>query len=155
SLEAQHWLKSPEAAALGFSERVMTLVEASRAEAQARSARRRKILTYALGALCLMALVAAGTAWRQSQKATAEKQIATKQKQIATKQKQIAIAQSAKASRLREVAEGQSSETKVDRDIIFGRNLAQSSLRYKNSSLALSLLLSLEASRIAEEIDPK
>jgi WD40 repeat protein len=140
-LEAQHWLKSPEAAALGFSEKVMTLVEASRAEAQARSARRRKVLTYALGTLCLIALVAFGIALWQSQRATAEKLRATKQ--------------SEKASRLREVAERKSAEATVDRDIILGRNLAASSLKYKNSNLDLALLLNLEAARIAEELRPK
>jgi WD40 repeat protein len=75
-LEAQHWLKSPEAAALGFSEKVMTLVEASRGEAQARSARRRKALMYALGTLCLIALAAACYAFFQRAEASRQRQIA-------------------------------------------------------------------------------
>jgi WD40 repeat protein len=126
-LEAQHWLNSPEAAALGFSEKVMTLVEASRAEAAARSARRRKRWTYALGMACFIALVAAAFAWRQSIKADRK---------------------TSESDRLREAA-------KVDNDIIFGRNLAARALKYKNSKLDLTLLLALEASRIAEEIKPK
>jgi WD40 repeat protein len=139
-LEAQHWLKSPEAAALGFSEKVMTLVEASRAEAQARSARRRKVLTYALATLCLIALAAWAIALSQRHKAMAEKQTATNARAVAERE-------SAEANRLR-------AESEVDRNIIFGRNLAARALKYKSSQLDLALLLSLEASRIAEEIKP-
>src|SRR5262249_19291231 len=40
-LETEHWLESPEAAALGSSETLLALVEASRADVQERSARRR------------------------------------------------------------------------------------------------------------------
>src|SRR5439155_19738883 len=46
-------------------------------------------------------------------------------------------------------------ESDVDRAIILGRNLAASSLMYKNSKLDLSLLLNLQASRIADEIKPR
>jgi len=140
-VEAQHWLDSPEAAALGFSEKLMTLVEASRAEALAGSARRRKRLTYALGTACLITLAAAITAWSSRQKAMSEGRRANSQREVAQ-------LETARAKRLQE-------ESEVDRNIILGRNLAASSLKYKNSKLDLTLLLNLEASRIAEEIHPK
>jgi FOG: WD40 repeat len=98
-------------------------------------------LTYALGALCLIALVAFGIALWQSHRATAEKQTATNARAVAERE-------SAEANRLR-------AESEVDRNIMFGRNLAARALKYKSSQLDLALLLSLEASRIAEEINPQ
>jgi WD40 repeat protein len=125
--EAEHWLESAAAKILCPTERLRSLVATSRAEVQARSARLRTALLIVLGGACVIALVAAGTAWNQRQKAELQRQ---------------------KAERLRD-------ESEVDRNIIFGRNLAASSLKYKDSQLDLTLLLSLEASRIADEINPR
>src|SRR6266536_1539797 len=116
-VEAQHWLGSPDATALGFSEKVMTLVEASRAEAQARSARRRKRWTYALGTACLIALAAAGIALSQRQKAMVEERRATNESAKASRLRKVAELETAKAKRLQ-------NESKVDRTITLARNLA-------------------------------
>jgi hypothetical protein len=67
-LETQHWLDSPDAAALGSSETLLALVEASRADVQERSARRRKVWLFVLGAVCFMTLLTAGYAFSSAQK---------------------------------------------------------------------------------------
>jgi WD40 repeat protein len=113
-LEAQHWLASPEAAALGFSERLDTLVKTSRSEAEARFARKRTLWTYALGATGVIALTAT-VIW---------------------------------GIRLQ-------NEREYDRKITLAGNLVERSVKYKNRNVDLALLLSLEAGRIGDEIDPK
>jgi WD40 repeat protein len=139
-LETQRWLDSPDAAALGSSETLLALVESSRAEAQARSVRQRTVLLGILGVLFIVAVVAAGYAYVQ-------RNIAEAKTAEANRQGGIAKAQTTEASRQREIAE-------VYARIAMTRILAGKSLAYKNSKLDLSLLLSLEASRIAEEISP-
>ena len=67
-LETQRWLDSPDAAALGSSETLLALVEASRAEVQERSARRRTRWLVVLGAACLITLLALGSALGQRKK---------------------------------------------------------------------------------------
>jgi hypothetical protein len=63
--KAQGWLNSPAAKALGSSGELRELVEASQAAADARSARRRKILLSAMAAACLITLLMAVVAGRQ------------------------------------------------------------------------------------------
>jgi hypothetical protein len=70
--KAQGWLNSPAAKALGSSEAVRGLVEASHAEIQARSARRRKALVFVLGAACFITMVMAVVAATQRQRAIEE-----------------------------------------------------------------------------------
>ena len=139
--EAERWIESAAAKILRPTERLRSLVATSRAEVQARSVRLRTALLIVLGGACVIALVAAGIAWNQRQKAERKTVEAKRQGGEAELQRQ-------KAERLRD-------ESEVDRNIIFGRNLAASSLKYKDSKLDLTLLLSLEASRIADEIIPR
>jgi WD40 repeat protein len=74
--EAQRWLESPAAAALGSSERLVGLVEASRADVQERSARRRKGWLIVLGTACLITLLGAGYAEHQREEASRQREIA-------------------------------------------------------------------------------
>jgi WD40 repeat protein len=120
--EAERWLESAAAKILRPTEKLRSLVAASRAEVQARSARRKVTGLIALGTACVIALAAAGIVWNERK--------------------------AAEANRMRE-------ESEVDRNIIFGRNLAASSMKFKDRKLDLTLLLSLEANRIADEINPK
>lgn len=65
--EAQRWLDSPAAAVLGASDTLMALADASRAEVQARSARRRAGWMVGLGMLCVVTLLMTIFAYRQTQ----------------------------------------------------------------------------------------
>jgi len=91
-LEAKRWLESPSASDVGYSERVVTLVEASgaaRAEQESRSASRLRLLLAALVVMFFVVLGALALAlWKQREvqaksnelalKATAERELQTK-----------------------------------------------------------------------------
>jgi hypothetical protein len=95
-----------------------------------------------------MTLLTTGYALFQRQNAMRRSREADKQRAKATSLRDVADRKTAETNRLLE-------ESEVDRNIILGRNLAASSLKYKNSKLDLMLLLNLEAGQIAEEIRPK
>ena len=128
--EAQRWLDSPAAGILGASETLMALADASRAEVQARSARRRKRMMVGLGAVCAVTLSMAIFAFLQRNE----------------------------ASRQTEIAKVRTAQLKESQDLLeeinFARNLAGRSLKYRQRDLGLALLLNVEAGRIADEIDP-
>jgi WD40 repeat protein len=136
--EAQRWLDSPAAGVLGASETLMALADASRAEVQARSARRRAGFMVGLGAVCGVTLLMAIFAYRQSQEADRH---------------------SKEADHQRIIAETTTKELKESQDLLseinFARNLAGISLKYRRRDLGLALLLNVEAGRRADGIDPK
>ena len=136
--EAQRWLDSPAAGVLGASETLMALADASRAEVEARSARRRAVVMVGLGTLCAVTLLMAVFAYRQRNEANR---------------------QSNEASRQTMIAEATTAQLKKSQDLLaeinFARNLAGTSLKYRQRDLGLALLLNVEASRIADGIDPK
>jgi WD40 repeat protein len=136
--EAQRWLASPAASALGTSETLMALADASRAEVKARSARRLVGGIVLLAALCIVTVFVAIHAFRQSRNAKIQSNEAHRQTRIAE-------------SKTAELNESQ----KLLAEINFARNLAATSLKYRQRNLGLALLLDLEAGRIADEIDPK
>jgi WD40 repeat protein len=75
-LETERWLNSPDAVALGSSETLLALVEASRADVQERSARRRKRWLFVMGAVCFMTLLAAAWALIERSEASRQRQVA-------------------------------------------------------------------------------
>lgn len=116
-LEAKRWLESPGASDVGYSERLVTLVEASsaaRAEQQARSARRLKLLAAALAIMVLLSAFATVFAFRQkrqadqsqlaaidSQRAAEKRELeATEAKKMAEQQKAIADARNEELNRV-------------------------------------------------------
>jgi hypothetical protein len=157
-LEARRWLESPSASDVGYSERLVTLVEASgaaRAEQESRSARRLRSLLAALVVMFIFVLGALSLVMRKQREVQAKSNvIAIREKADRDLQLQLARAERARAQEEIRIAQEQATKLGDAYQLVDQqRRLAVSESRIARANEAKALKAEKRVRRVIEQTD--